>query len=124
MGRGERDISRLSSQQSGGGGQWQNLGAASTAGQSLVLYAGPNGGTQHCIVFTYPILPGDAFKRMDDETLYLVEPECGDEFTLCFLDETACTVEICGAIFPERIATRRQWLAHGQEPECSGVAVP
>ncbi|KAF0889074.1 hypothetical protein E2562_021130 [Oryza meyeriana var. granulata] len=95
-------------QASGGGGncQWHNLGAAYAAfrflrpqGCSLVLYAGPDGGTQQRIVFAYPILPGDAFERMDGETLYWAEPEYCDEFALCFVDKAACAA-VCGAISP------------------------
>uniref|UniRef100_A0A0E0IXN7 Uncharacterized protein n=1 Tax=Oryza nivara TaxID=4536 RepID=A0A0E0IXN7_ORYNI len=89
-----------------GGGQWHNLGAAYAAvrflrpqGRSLVLYAGPDGGAQQRIVFAYPILPGDAFERMDGETLSWEEPECGDEFALCFLNEAACAA-VSGAISP------------------------
>ena len=86
----------------GGGGQWCNLGAAYAAvtflrpqGQSLVLYAaGPDGQLQR-IVFVYPILPGDAFERLDGATLSWAEPESGNGFALCFLDDAAC-----GAIAP------------------------
>jgi len=86
----------------GGGGQWCNLGAAYAAvtflrpqGQSLVLYAaGPDGQPQR-IVFVYPILPGDAFERLDGATLSWAEPESGNGFALCFLDDAAC-----GAIAP------------------------
>ncbi|RCV36741.1 hypothetical protein SETIT_8G006400v2 [Setaria italica] len=90
-------------------GQWRNLGAAYAAvtflrpqGQSLVLYAaGPDGQPQQPrrIVFVYPILPGDAFERLDGATLSWAEPECGDEFALCFLDDAACGA-VCGAIAP------------------------
>ncbi|KAF8648873.1 hypothetical protein HU200_064577 [Digitaria exilis] len=94
----------------GGGGQWRNLGAAYAAvtflrpqGQSLVLYAGgPDGGQQQQpqrIVFAYPILPGDAFERLDGVTLSWPELESGDEFALCFLDDAACGA-VCGAIAP------------------------
>ena len=90
----------------GGGGQWCNLGAAYAAvtflrpqGQSLVLYAaGPDGQQQlqpQRIVFVYPILPGDAFERLDGATLSWAEPESGNGFALCFLDDAAC-----GAIAP------------------------
>ena len=90
----------------GGGGQWCNLGAAYAAvtflrpqGQSLVLYAaGPDGQQQQQpqrIVFVYPILPGDAFERLDGATLSWAEPESGNGFALCFLDDAAC-----GAIAP------------------------
>ncbi|EAZ17276.1 hypothetical protein OsJ_32795 [Oryza sativa Japonica Group] len=89
-----------------GGGQWHNLGAAYAAvrflrpqGRSLVLYAGPDGGAQQRIVFAYPIFPGDAFERMDGETLSWANPDCGDEFALCFLDEAACAA-VSGAISP------------------------
>uniref|UniRef100_A0A0E0HM36 Uncharacterized protein n=1 Tax=Oryza nivara TaxID=4536 RepID=A0A0E0HM36_ORYNI len=34
---------------------------------------------------------------MDGETLSWAEPECGDEFALCFLDEAACAA-VSGAI--------------------------
>ena len=86
----------------GGGGQWCNLGAAYAAvtflrpqRQSLVLYAaGPDGQLQR-IVFVYPILPGDAFERLDGATLSWAEPESGNGFALCFLDDAAC-----GAIAP------------------------
>ena len=69
----------------GGGGQWCNLGAAYAAvtflrpqRQSLVLYAaGPDGQPQR-IVFVYPILPGDAFERLDGATLSWAEPESGN----------------------------------------------
>ncbi|XP_006664297.2 uncharacterized protein LOC102709420 [Oryza brachyantha] len=88
----------------GGGGQWHNIGAAYAAvrflrpqGRSLVLYSDPD--EQRRIVFAYPILPGDAFERMDGETLYWAEPECGDEFALRFLDEAACAA-VCAAISP------------------------
>ncbi|XP_062201744.1 uncharacterized protein LOC133904294 [Phragmites australis] len=89
----------------GGAGQWRNLGAAYAAvtflrpqGQSVVLYAGPDG-QQRRIVFAYPILPGDAFERLDGATLSWAEPESGAEFALCFLDEAACDA-VCGAISP------------------------
>ena len=90
----------------GGGGQWCNLGAAYAAvtflrpqGQSLVLYAaGPDGQPQR-IVFVYPILPGDAFERLDGATLSWAEPESGNGFALCFLDDAACGA-VCGAIAP------------------------
>jgi len=90
----------------GGGGQWRNLGAAYAAmtflrpqGQSLVLYAaGPDGQPQR-IVFVYPILPGDAFERLDGATLSWAEPESGNGFALCFLDDAACGA-VCGAIAP------------------------
>ncbi|KAG2580714.1 uncharacterized protein LOC120680266 [Panicum virgatum] len=90
------------------GGEWRNLGAAYAAvtflrpqGQSLVLYAGPAdaGGPHQRIVFAYPILPGDAFERLDGATLSWAEPESGDEFALCFLDDAACAA-VCGAIAP------------------------
>jgi hypothetical protein len=96
----------------GGGGHWSNLGAAYAAvtflrpqGKSLVLYAaGPDADGQ-CqqqhpqgrIVFAYPILPGDAFERLDGATLSWAEPESGAEFALCFVDEAACAA-VCGAI--------------------------
>ncbi|CAL4904462.1 unnamed protein product [Urochloa decumbens] len=93
----------------GGGGaeQWRNLGAAYAAvtflrpqGQSIVLYAaGPDGEQRQRIVFVYPILPGDAFERLDGSTLSWAEPESGDEFALCFLDDAACAA-VCGAIAP------------------------
>jgi len=94
----------------GGGGQWRNLGAAYAAvtflrpqGQSLVLYAaGPDGQQQQQpqrIVFVYPILPGDAFERLDGATLSWAEPESGNGFALCFLDDAACAA-VCGAIAP------------------------
>ncbi|RLM48709.1 uncharacterized protein C2845_PMPSC055819 [Panicum miliaceum] len=93
----------------GGGGQWRNLGAAYAAvtflrpqGQSLVLYAaGPDGEQQQPqrIVFLYPILPGDAFERLDGATLSWAEPESGNEFALCFLDDAACGA-VCGAVAP------------------------
>jgi len=61
----------------------------------LVLYAaGPDGQPQR-IVFVYPILPGDAFERLDGATLSWAEPESGNGFALCFLDDAAC-----GAIAP------------------------
>ena len=90
----------------GGGGQWCNLGAAYAAvtflrpqGQSLVLYAaGPDGQPQR-IVFVYPILPGDAFERLDSATLSWAEPESGNGFALCFRDDAACAA-VCGAIAP------------------------
>ena len=90
----------------GGGGQWRNLGGAYAAvtflrpqGQSLVLYAaGPDGQPQR-IVFVYPILPGDAFERLDGATLSWAEPESGNGFALCFLDDAACGA-VCGAIAP------------------------
>ena len=90
----------------GGGGQWCNFGAAYAAvtflrpqGQSLVLYAaGPDGQPQR-IVFVYPILPGDAFERLDGATLSWAEPESGNGFALCFLDDAACGA-VCGAIAP------------------------
>ncbi|EES16558.1 uncharacterized protein LOC8071444 [Sorghum bicolor] len=90
----------------GGGGHWSNLGAAYAAvtflrpqGQSLVLYAaGPDGQqTRSRIVLVYPILPGDAFERLDGATLSWAEPESGAEFALCFADEAACAA-VCGAI--------------------------
>ncbi|KAF8706422.1 hypothetical protein HU200_030692 [Digitaria exilis] len=93
----------------GGGGQWRNLGAAYAAvtflrpqGQSLVLYAaGPDGQPQQPqrIVLVYPILPGDAFERLDGATMSWAEPESGEEFALCFLDDAACAA-VCGAIAP------------------------
>ncbi|CAL5098517.1 unnamed protein product [Urochloa decumbens] len=91
----------------GGAGQWRNLGAAYAAvtflrpqGQSIVLYAaGPDGEQRQRIVFVYPILPGDAFERLDGSTLSWAEPESGDEFALCFLDDAACAA-VCGAIAP------------------------
>ena len=94
----------------GGGGQWCNLGAAYAAmtflrpqGQSLVLYAaGPDGQQQQQpqrIVFVYPILPGDAFERLDSATLSWAEPESGNGFALCFRDDAACAA-VCGAIAP------------------------
>ncbi|CAN6373925.1 unnamed protein product [Urochloa humidicola] len=91
----------------GGGGQWRNLGAAYAAvtflrpqGQSIVLYAaGPDGEQRQRIVFVYPILPGDAFERLDGSTLSWAEPESGDEFALCFLDDAACAA-VCRAIAP------------------------
>ncbi|CAN6335439.1 unnamed protein product [Urochloa humidicola] len=91
----------------GGAGRWRNLGAAYAAvtflrpqGQSLVLYAaGPDGQQRQRIVFVYPILPGDAFERLDGSTLSWAEPESGDEFALCFLDDAACAA-VCGAIAP------------------------
>lgn len=91
----------------GGGAQWCNIGAAYAAvtflrpqGQSLVLYAGgPDGQQRQRIVFAYPILPGDAFERLDGATLTWAEPESGDEFALCFLDDDACAA-VCGAIAP------------------------
>ncbi|CAL4897084.1 unnamed protein product [Urochloa decumbens] len=91
----------------GGAGQWRNLGAAYAAvtflrpqGQSIVLYAaGPDGEQRQRIVFVYPILPGDAFERLDGSTLTWAEPESGDEFALCFLDDAACAA-VCGAIAP------------------------
>jgi hypothetical protein len=96
-----------------GGAHWSNLGAAYAAvtflrpqGQSLVLYAaGPNADGQQCqqqpqprgrIVLVYPILPGDAFERLDGATLSWAEPESGAEFALCFADEAACAA-VCGA---------------------------
>ncbi|GJN07110.1 hypothetical protein PR202_ga24908 [Eleusine coracana subsp. coracana] len=91
----------------GGGAQWRNIGAAYAAvtflrpqGQSLVLYAGGLGGQQQRrIVFAYPILPGDAFERLDGVTLTWAEPESGGEFALCFLDDASCAA-VCGAIAP------------------------
>ncbi|KAF8644062.1 hypothetical protein HU200_066573 [Digitaria exilis] len=94
----------------GGGGQWRNIGAAYAAvtflrpqGQSLVLYTGgPNGQQQQQpqrIVLVYPILPGDAFERLDGATVSWAEPESGEEFALCFLDDDACGA-VCGAIAP------------------------
>ncbi|CAL4995807.1 unnamed protein product [Urochloa decumbens] len=88
-------------------GQWRNLGAAYAAvtflrpqGQSIVLYAaGPDGEQRQRIVFVYPILPGDTFERLDGATLSWAEPESGDEFALCFLDDAACAA-VCGAIAP------------------------
>jgi hypothetical protein len=97
-----------------GGAHWSNLGAAYAAvtflrpqGQSLVLYAaGPNADGQQCqqqpqprgrIVLVYPILPGDAFERLDGATLSWAEPESGAEFALCFAEEAACAA-VCGAI--------------------------
>ncbi|CAL4989842.1 unnamed protein product [Urochloa decumbens] len=77
----------------GGAGQWRQ-------GQSIVLYAaGPDGEQRQRIVFVYPILPGDAFERLDGSTLSWAEPESGDEFALCFLDDAACAA-VCGAIAP------------------------
>ena len=65
----------------------------------LVLYAaGPDGQPQR-IVFVYPILPGDAFERLDGATLSWAEPESGNGFALCFLDDAACGA-VCGAIAP------------------------
>ena len=92
-------------------GQWRNLGAAYAAvtflrpqGQSLVLYAaGPDADGQQQprprgrIVLVYPILPGDAFERLDGASLSWAEPESGAEFALCFADEAACAA-VCGAI--------------------------
>ncbi|KAL6640730.1 hypothetical protein ACP70R_021853 [Stipagrostis hirtigluma subsp. patula] len=58
----------------GGDGQWRSVGAAYAAvtflrplGKSLVLYAAGAAGQQlqRRIVFTYPVLPGDAFERLD-----------------------------------------------------------
>ncbi|KAJ1273985.1 hypothetical protein BS78_05G028600 [Paspalum vaginatum] len=95
----------------GGAGHWRNLGASYATvtflrpqGQSLVLYAaGPDGRQQQQqpgrLVLAYPILPGDAFERLDGATLWWAEPESGDEFALCFLDEAACGA-VCGAIAP------------------------
>ncbi|GJN28421.1 hypothetical protein PR202_gb16541 [Eleusine coracana subsp. coracana] len=91
----------------GGAAQWRNISAAYAAvtflrpqGQSLVLYAGsPDGQQQRRIVFAYPILPGDAFERLDGATLTWAEPESGDEFALCFLDDASCAA-VCGAIAP------------------------
>ncbi|CAN6330377.1 unnamed protein product [Urochloa humidicola] len=91
----------------GGAVQWRNLGAAYAAvtflrpqGQSIVLYAAdPDGEQRQRIVFVYPILPGDAFERLDGSTLSWAEPESGDEFALCFLDDAACAA-VCGAIAP------------------------
>ena len=51
------------------------------------------------IVFAYPILPGDAFERLDGATLSWAEPESGDEFALCFLDEPACAA-VCAVVPP------------------------
>ncbi|CAN6344265.1 unnamed protein product [Urochloa humidicola] len=91
----------------GGAGKWRNLGAAYAAvtflrpqGQSIVLYAaGSDGEQRQRIVFAYPILPGDAFERLDGATLSWAEPESGDEFALCFPDDAACAA-VCGAIAP------------------------
>ncbi|KAL6642185.1 hypothetical protein ACP70R_020366 [Stipagrostis hirtigluma subsp. patula] len=91
----------------GGGGQWRSVGAAYAAvtflrpqGKSLVLYAaGADGQQQRRIVFAYPVLPGDAFERLDGATLSWAEPESGDEFALCFHDDAACAA-VCGALSP------------------------
>uniref|UniRef100_A0A0D9XWF6 Uncharacterized protein n=1 Tax=Leersia perrieri TaxID=77586 RepID=A0A0D9XWF6_9ORYZ len=87
----------------GGDGQWRNLGAAHAAvrllrpqGTSLVLYSGPD---QRRIVFAYPILAGDVFERLDGETLYWEDPDCGDQVALCFADEAACAA-VSGAVSP------------------------
>ena len=65
----------------------------------MVLYAaGPDGQPQR-IVFVYPILPGDAFERLDSATLSWAEPESGNGFALCFRDDAACAA-VCGAIAP------------------------
>ncbi|XP_066358774.1 uncharacterized protein [Miscanthus floridulus] len=103
----------------GDGGHWSNLGAAYAAvtflrpqGQSLVLYAaGPNADGQQRqqqprgrIVLVYPILPGDAFERLDGATLSWAEPESGAEFALCFADEAACAA-VCGAISASPLST-------------------
>lgn len=94
---------------SGGGdgdSQWCNLGAAYVAvrvlrpqGHSIVMYSGPDGHPHQRIIFAYPILPGDAFERLDGSTLSWTESGSGDEFALCFSDEAACAA-VCGAISP------------------------
>ncbi|XP_051180230.1 uncharacterized protein [Lolium perenne] len=89
-----------------GEGEWCNLGAAYVAvkvlrpqGHSIVMYSGPDGHPHQRIIFAYPILPGDAFERLDGSTLSWTESGSGNEFALCFLDEAACAA-FCVAISP------------------------
>ncbi|CAM0874413.1 unnamed protein product [Alopecurus aequalis] len=90
----------------GSDGQWCRLGTTYAAvrvlcpqGRSIVMYTGPDDHPHQRIVFAYPILPGDAFERLDGSTLSWTESGSGDEFALCFLDEAACAA-VCGAISP------------------------
>jgi hypothetical protein len=89
-----------------GDGEWCNLGAAYAAvkvlrpqGLSILMYSGADGNPHQRIIFAYPILPGDAFERLDGTTLSWTESGSADEFALCFLDEAACAA-VCGAISP------------------------